>query len=195
MLTISGGQWRGRKLKALEREGLRPTSSRVKAAIFSILESIVWKKTGQPDFATWRCADLFAGVGGLGLEMLSRDAAHCVFVEKDRVHAKILKENIALLECQEQSTLIVGDVLEFGWDARGPFDLILLDPPYADSHLPELVARLGSGSMLRPGGVILFEHDPKVKLGEVKGLSLQSTRTLGPAGITVYVRDADEKLP
>src|SRR5262245_53209725 len=102
MLTISGGQWRGRKLKALDRDGLRPTSSRVKASIFSILESLVWKRTGQPDFSSWRCADLFAGVGGLGLEILSRGAAHCVFVERDRVHVKILKENIASLSCQDR---------------------------------------------------------------------------------------------
>ena len=190
MVSISGGQWSGRKLKVISREGLRPTSSRVKSAIFNILESLLWKRTGQPDFSSWRCADLFAGVGSLGLEMLSRGAAHCVFVEKDKAHAKVLKENIALLGCQAQSTCLMGDVLEFDWEGSGPFDLVLLDPPYAHSHLPELLARFGDGAVLNANGVVLFEHDPKFKPGEVPGLSLHSTRVLGPAGITVYVRDA-----
>ncbi len=191
MLTISGGKWRGRKLlHALGRDSLRPTSSRVKGAIFSILESLVWKRTGQPDFSQWNCADLFAGVGGLGLEILSRGAAHCVFVELNRTHAKIIKENIAALGCEDQSTLIVGDALELSWENGGPFDLILLDPPYADSHLPDLLARFAGGQVLKMGGVVLFEHDPKLRILELPGLSLHSTRTLGPAGISVYVRES-----
>jgi 16S rRNA (guanine966-N2)-methyltransferase len=189
MFSILGGQWRGRKLKALDREGLRPTLSRVKASIFSILESIVWKRLGQPDFSEWRCLDLYAGVGGLGLEMLSRGAAHCVFVEKDRFHAKVLKENITSLACEPQATVLIGEVSKTKWDQYGPFDLILLDPPYADSHLPELLGKIAKESLLRPGGIVLFEHDPKVTQGEVPGLALHSTRVLGPAGITVYLRD------
>jgi 16S rRNA (guanine966-N2)-methyltransferase len=192
MLSISGGRWSGRKLKVLEREDLRPTSSRVKASIFNILESLVWKRTGQPNFSSWRCADLFAGVGGLGLEILSRGAAHCVFVEKNRVHARVLQENIDLLGCRDQTSVILGDASEAEWEALGPFELVLLDPPYADSHLPDLLARLGQGGTLKPGGVILFEHDPKVRQGEIPGLTLQSTRAIGPAGITVYVRNGEE---
>lgn len=191
MISITGGQWSGRKLKVIDRPGLRPTSSRVKSAIFNILDSLLWKRgEGKPDFSSWRCADLFAGVGGLGLEMLSRGAEHCVFVEKDRAHARVLQENIDLLGCQAQTQLVVGDVLAGQWEKMGPFDLVTLDPPYADSHLPELLTRLGGGSLVRPGGVILFEHDPKFKPVDASGLTLHSTRTLGPAGISVYVRNA-----
>lgn len=189
MFSILGGQWRGRKLKALDREGLRPTLSRVKASIFSILESIVWKRTGQPDFSDWRCLDLYAGVGGLGLEMLSRGAAHCIFVERDRAHAKVLKENIESLDCGSQAKVIVGEVARADWEKAGPFDLILIDPPYAESHLPGLLTRIAQEAILQPGGIVLFEHDPKVTQGEIPGLSLHSTRVLGPAGITVYLRD------
>lgn len=188
MLTISGGQWRGRKLRALDRPGLRPTSSRVKASIFSILESLVWKRTGAPDFSSWRCLDLFAGVGGLGLEILSRGAAHCVFVELQRAHAKVLQQNIATLGCESQTKVIVGDVEEGGWESEGPFDLVMLDPPYAESELPALLEQLGAGPALKSGGVVLFEHDPGLKPIEAKGLSLQSHRTLGPAGISVYLK-------
>ncbi|HEY8279954.1 MAG TPA: 16S rRNA (guanine(966)-N(2))-methyltransferase RsmD [Bdellovibrionota bacterium] len=191
MLQILGGQWSGRRLKTLERDDLRPTSGRVKAALFSILEAYVWKREGAPpDFSAWRCLDLFAGVGGLGLEILSRGAAHCVFVEKNRSHARVLQENISALGCGSSSQVIVGAVEEGAWESAGPFDLVLLDPPYAGSNLPHLLGRLADGSCLKAGAVILFEHDPKVELGEVPGLTLQSTRKLGPAGITVYVRDA-----
>lgn len=189
MLSIIGGQWRGHRLKCLDREGLRPTSARVKASIFSILESIVWKRTGLPDFSHWRCLDLFAGVGGLGLEMLSRRAEHCVFVEKDRAHAKLLQQNIVSLKCEDNATLIVGDVNKVHWEKNGPFDLVLLDPPYADSLLPVLLQRLSEGDALRPGAVILFEHAPGAVQGEIPGLTLHSTRTLGPAGISVYIRN------
>jgi 16S rRNA (guanine966-N2)-methyltransferase len=189
MLTITGGRWRGRKLKALEHPDLRPTSSRVKASLFSILESLVWKRTGQPDFASWRCLDLFAGVGGLGLEMLSRGAEHCVFVEVDRRHAKILEQNVASLGGSSMSRVLLADAKKLTWEGSGPFDLVLMDPPYKESNLPEILFALGGGISLKPGGIVLFEHDPQHKPAEVKGLALQSHRILGPAGITVYVRE------
>ena len=188
MLTITGGLWSGRKLKALESPELRPTSSRVKASLFSILESIVWKRAGQPDFTSWRCLDLFAGVGGLGLEMLSRGASNCMFVEMERRHAKLLSENIATLGCGTQTQVILSDARKLTWERNGPFDLVLMDPPYRDSVLPEILAALGEGSSLKPGGIVLFEHDPKLKPAEIRGLTLHSHRVLGPAGITVYVR-------
>ncbi len=190
MFSIQGGEFKGRRLKAIERPGLRPSSSRVKASIFSILESIVWKRSGQPDFSGWRCADLFAGVGGLGLEMVSRGAASCVFVEKERAHAKVLAENIATLEAGERCTLLVCGVESAEWEKYGPFHLILIDPPYKDSKLPQLLARFIERKLLAEDGVVLFEHDPKVTLGEISGLRVHSTRTLGPAGISVYLRDA-----
>ncbi len=189
MFSILGGQWRGRKLKALDREGLRPTLSRVKASIFSILESIVWKKTGQPDFSDWRCLDLYAGVGGLGLEMLSRGAAHCVFVERDRTTARVLKENIESLYCGSQTQILIGEVSKAPWEKTGPYHLVLIDPPYAESRLPELLERIVAVGALHPGGIVLFEHDPNITQGEIPGLTLHSSRTLGPAGITVYLRD------
>lgn len=188
MLTIMGGQWSGRRLNVIERDNLRPTSGRVKSSIFSILEAIQWKRIGSPDFSGWQCCDLFAGVGGLGLEMLSRGAAHCTFVEKERAHAKILQENIAILGCETQSKVVQIDVKKIKWADMGPFDLVLLDPPYADSNLPELLECLASGDVVRQGGVILFEHDPKVRLDVPENLELHSSRKLGPAGISVFIR-------
>lgn len=189
MLSILGGEWSGRKLKAIERQGLRPTSARVKAAIFSILEALEWKRSGRPDFSGWKCLDLFAGVGGLGLEILSRGAAHCIFVEKDRAHAKVLQENIRTLGCESQTKLLIEPVEKGGWESYGPFQLILLDPPYAESFLIDLLRKFAVSPALEGGGIVLFEHDPKVKFPEIAGLRLHSQRTLGPAGITVFLKD------
>jgi 16S rRNA (guanine966-N2)-methyltransferase len=189
MLSILGGQWKGRRLRALEREGLRPSSGRVKAAIFSILEALEWKRSGQPDFSGWVCADLYAGVGGLGLEMLSRGAARLVFVEKARPHAKVLQENITLLGCESQSVVLVEPVEKGSWEALGPFDLVLLDPPYAESYLVELLRKLAASPALKAEGIVLFEHDPKIRFPEIAGLSLHSQRTLGPAGLSVFVKN------
>jgi 16S rRNA (guanine966-N2)-methyltransferase len=188
MLTILGGAWKGRRLKALEREGLRPTASRVKASIFSIIESLHWKQSGSPEFTGWRCLDLFAGVGGLGIEVLSRGATHCVFVEKERAHAKVLKENLSIVRAADQATLFLEPVEKGSWEQGGPYDLVLLDPPYDLSpRLGELLARLPA--VLAPGGIVLFEHDPKFEPAAVPGLAVSSRRTLGPAGITVLVKE------
>ena len=193
MLSIMGGAWGGRRLKAIEREGLRPSSGRVKAAIFSIIESLEWKKSGgatPPTFNGWRCLDLFAGVGGLGLEILSRGAEHCVFVEKDRRTAGVLGENIKTLAAEARCRVRSGDVSKDAWEEEGPFDLVLMDPPYAASYLPDLLARLASPGVLKPGAIVVFEHDPKVRFQSLPGLTLHSERTLGPAGISVFLRDA-----
>lgn len=189
MFTILGGAWSGRRLKTLEKEGLRPSSARVKAGIFSLLEALEWKRCGQrPDYAGWRCLDLYAGVGGLGLEILSRGAAHCVFVEKQRAHAKVLAENIRALSCEPQTELLVEPVEKKSWVAHGPYHLILVDPPYKDSHLTELLQQIVADRVLAPGGIVLFEHDPKVSYTPMEGLEIHSQRTLGPAGITVFLR-------
>ena len=184
-----GGAWSGRKLKAVDRPELRPTLGRVKAAIFSILESIEWKRSGQPDFSAWRCLDLYAGVGSLGIEILSRGAESCVFVEKSRQHARLLQENLASVGAGSRAELLVADAEGPAWEGRGPFNLVLIDPPYAGSALPELLRRLGSGPALREGGIVVFEHDPKVKQVAAPGLRLHSERVLGPAGISVFLRE------
>lgn len=189
MLTVMGGAWSGRKLKALDRPELRPTLGRVKLALFSILESIEWKRNGQPDFSGWRCLDIFAGVGSLGIEILSRGAEHCVFVEKNKSHAKLLQENLQSLGAMKMARVLVEPAEKFGWEKQGPFHLALIDPPYAESKLPEILERLAAPGVMHQGGIIVFEHGPKVKQDPVSGLSLHSERVLGPAGITVFLRD------
>lgn len=121
--------------------------------------------------------------------MLSRGAAHCTFVEKDRTNAKVLQENIRTLGCESQVKVFVEPVEKGSWEAAGPYQLILLDPPYAESFLVDLLRKFAESPALATGGIVLFEHDPKVKFPDIAGLCLHSQRTLGPAGITVFVKD------
>jgi 16S rRNA (guanine966-N2)-methyltransferase len=186
MLQIMGGEWSGRKLHVPSHAKLRPSAGRVKAAIFSILESIQMKRGNSADFSGLRCLDLFAGVGGLGFEALSRGAAHTVFVEKDRSNAGAIEKNAKTLECTDRVSVISHPVEKTQhWAKQGPFDLVFIDPPYEREDENELLALLMD--CLNPDAIVIFEHDPRHKLAAVKPLSLHSERKLGPAGLSVFI--------
>src|SRR4051812_6925565 len=121
-MRIVAGAWRGRPIEAPAGEVTRPTSDRTREALFSMLAS----RLGT--FEGLRVADLFAGTGALGLEALSRGAAHCTFVETDRKAIEALRPNAAKLGAGERADMRAQSALP---PPPGPFDLILMDPPYA----------------------------------------------------------------
>lgn len=147
-------------------DGLRPTMDMVKNAIFSVLGDSV---------EGTRVLDLFAGVGGLGIEALSRGASSCVFVEDNRKACESIRRNL------EKTRLPGGEVVQADvtrWLERSAglatFDLILADPPYAkyaDDHdfTPGLIGSAGLQRALKPGGIFVLEHlpDAELDLGEV----------------------------
>lgn len=184
-----GGIWGGRKLQAPKSERLRPSAGRVKLALFSILESYRLKQALPQSLEGQKVLDLFAGVGGLGLEALSRGADHCYFVEVDRIHAKFLQKNIASLEAQERCTVFLEAVEKKSWQRAAPFDVVFLDPPYAFEGLDALLAELAKPGLLSPKALVIFEHDPKRKLTVQAPLRLHSERKLGPAGVSVFICD------
>lgn len=119
-LRIIGGDWRGRKLVFPDAEGLRPTGDRVRETLFNWLQSRV---VGA------RCLDAFAGSGALGLEALSRGAKSAVFCEANKLVARNLQENAALLGAKN-AEIYPGDVMSYLASAHEPFDLVFLDPPF-----------------------------------------------------------------
>ncbi|MFC0202965.1 16S rRNA (guanine(966)-N(2))-methyltransferase RsmD [Novosphingobium soli] len=138
-LRIVAGEWRGRKLLAPQGDTTRPTADRTRETLFSMLVS----RLG--DFEGLRVADLFAGSGALGLEALSRGAAHCLFVDQDPAAIRAIRANIANLKAQPRSDVRASSVLSLG-PAREPLDLVLLDPPYdtgAGAVAVDKLARLG----------------------------------------------------
>lgn len=138
-MRIIAGNWRGRRLVAPEGDATRPTSDRTRETLFSMLVS----RLGTLD--DLKVADLFAGSGALGLEALSRGAAHCLFVDSDAAAIRAIRRNIATMHAQTQSDVRASSALALG-PAREPVDLLFLDPPYgtgAGSVAIDKLARLG----------------------------------------------------
>lgn len=122
-MRIIAGEWRGRTIAAPKGELTRPTADRTRETLFNMLNS----RLGS--FEDLRVADMFAGSGALGLEALSRGAAHCLFVEQEDSAVKTIRANIGTFGAKLRSDVRAGSVLSLG-PANTPLDLILLDPPY-----------------------------------------------------------------
>lgn len=173
-MRIIAGAWRGRTLLAPPGEATRPTADRTREALFSMLTS----RLGS--FEELRVADLFAGTGALGLEALSRGAAHCTFVERDHGALKVLKENIAKLGAGDRSDVRAQAAEGF---AGGPFDIVFLDPPYRSSLGTKVLPRLA----LEPGAWASIEtaFDEDV---ELPGFEVDAVRRHGKAKLTLLRR-------
>ena len=149
-MRVIAGQWRGRPLLAPTGQATRPTSDRAREGLFSMLAS----RLGS--FEGLAVADLFAGTGALGIEALSRGAAHCTFYEKDRAAIDILSRNLASLGAAARADLRAQPV-EHALPPARPCDLILMDPPYASGLAQAALDRIGAGGWLAPGGWLSIE--------------------------------------
>ncbi len=149
-LRIVAGKWRSRLLDIAEVPGLRPTSERVRETLFNWL---------APSIQGARCLDLFAGTGALGFEAMSRGATEVVFVENSRRAIKAIEKSTKILDA---AGVVVhcGDATEYLRDARpASFDIIFLDPPFADDRLEALCRQIDERGILAPGGRIYLEQD------------------------------------
>lgn len=198
-MRVIAGLFRGRHLQAPQGTHTRPVTDRVKESIFNILGSRFGTPGGLPDFEV---LDLFAGTGGLGIEAVSRGAASCVFVEKDRRTLPVLRENLAQLE-RPQALQIVADnawtgLLPLAKAAEG-YGLIFVDPPYRDARdgprLLGLLQRLAP--RLSEEGVILLraESGTELPLQQLHELSCVEDRKYGGMRLVCLMRmravDAD----
>jgi 16S rRNA (guanine966-N2)-methyltransferase len=147
MRVIAGGL-KGRRLKAPTWDGLRPTSDRLRETLFNILGGEV---VGA------RVLDGYAGTGAIGIEALSRGAAWVVFVERDRRAADLVEENLRHCGVSEGYAIIRADLdRATGPFGPQPFDLILLDPPYAVTDMERAIAH--AGEWLSREGLLVYEH-------------------------------------
>jgi 16S rRNA (guanine966-N2)-methyltransferase len=172
-MRIIAGQWRGRPLIAPRGEATRPTADRVREALFSMLASRVGSFQGL------QVADLFAGSGALGLEALSRGAAHCVFVENDRRAVEAIRANIGALGAS-------GEVLPRGAEHAAlprPVDLAFLDPPYGSGLAPAVLAKLA----VAEGGWVSVETE-RAEPVAAEGYEVEAERRYGKARITLLRR-------
>jgi len=133
-----------------------------------------------------RCLDLFAGTGALGLEALSRGAAHCDFVDTHPEAVRHLHSVIATLRAADRADVYARDALEHLAPASRAYDVVFLDPPFADKRLSEVLDRvLGTGA-LAPGGLVYVEHDKGSAPEVPDGLAVMRQKTAGAVGCALY---------
>jgi 16S rRNA (guanine966-N2)-methyltransferase len=181
-LRIIGGQWRGRKLNFLGREGLRPTPDRVRETLFNWL---------QTDIAGSRCLDLFAGSGALGFEAASRGASSVLMLDRDTATVATLQENIDRVEA-EQLQVACADAAEFLLGNSQTFDVVFVDPPYQSDLLSRCCALLEQKHWLANHAKIYVEcdaHDELVDLPE--NWHRQKQKTAGQVSYRLYTREGD----
>jgi 16S rRNA (guanine(966)-N(2))-methyltransferase RsmD len=182
-MRIIGGSAGGRTLKAPAGAQTRPTSDRVREALFSIL--------GAPPEGA-QILDLFAGSGGLGLEALSRGAHSAVFVDQNSAALQVLKQNIEDLEFGDSTEVHRGDaprhLKRLAKGARS-FHWIFIDPPYASDLAGQCLEILASASLLSEEGQIVVEHDRRSAPDEVYGSLVRSdSRRYGDTSLSFYER-------
>ncbi|MDQ3886558.1 MAG: 16S rRNA (guanine(966)-N(2))-methyltransferase RsmD [Actinomycetota bacterium] len=152
MTRILAGQAGGRRI-AVPPRGTRPTSERVREAVFSALEA-------RMDLDGARVLDLYAGSGAMGLEALSRGAGHARFVESDRRAVEVLRRNVAELGLSGVEVTVGAVEAVLRTSSREPYDLVLADPPYAlgGTELTGVLAALLAGGWLVPGALMVVER-------------------------------------
>jgi 16S rRNA (guanine(966)-N(2))-methyltransferase RsmD len=188
MIRISAGVAKGRRIgvkraftKRNGQDELRPTSSKVREALFDIIRN---------ELAGSSFLDLYAGTGGVGIEAMSRGAAEAVFVEADTVRADVIRRNLGLLHFKERSRVIEGSAFAFvqreGMKEHR-YDIVYLDPPYHSEELARMLPVLGEGKILKQGSLVVVEHSSKTSLPDsVKLLTLKKRYKYGDTSLTVY---------
>lgn len=179
-MRIVSGEFGGRPLKTLEGKTTRPTSDKVRGAIFNMI---------GPYFKGGRVLDLFAGSGGLSIEAISRGMSEAVLVERDRKAQAIIQANIEMTKASQQFTLLKMDA-EHAFDhLSGQFDVVFLDPPYAKETIVANIEALVEKNLLSDEVMIVCETDRSVALPEeIAWLGIWKEKQYGISKVTVYVR-------
>ena len=176
-IRVTGGDLRGFQLAEAGGDRLRPTSARVREAIFNVI---------APRVAGAAALDLFAGTGALGFEALSRGAASAVFVESHRSAAQALARSLARAGLGERGSVVRGFLPAAAASLEGPFDLVFLDPPYDSDRA---LATLGAvAPLLAAGGLVVYEHRSRYNPPQrPPGLTLTDRRVYGDTAVAFFL--------
>lgn len=177
-LRIIGGDWRSRLLRFPDAGGVRPSPARIRETLFNWLNFHI---------AGSHCLDLFAGSGALGLEALSRGAAHATLIDHTPALARSLRDNLRLLK-SEKGDVHCQDVESYLGTRQGaPFDIVFMDPPFRQGWLERLFPLLESGQWVRPGGWVYVEHESELTTPAVPhGWQLHRQKTAGQVTYSLY---------
>ena len=183
-MRVIAGTARGRALKTLPSPALRPTSGRVRAALFSMLDSL------EADLS--QILDLYAGTGSLGIEALSRGAGEAVFVERDQRLCETIQTSLRKMGLVHRGRVVRMAVEQALKTLKGPFTLVVADPPYAQGEaVAHLTQVLVTSPAMAEGGLLAVEHPSRVDpgTGNLAGWARLRHRTYGDTGISIYRKE------
>ena len=180
-MRVITGKARGVQLKTPEGMLTRPTADRVKEALFSIINF---------DLPGTAVLDLFGGTGQLGIEALSRGANSAVFVDQREDACKIIRENLRRTKLESQGKVVRSDYLDYLRRSREKFDIILLDPPYAEVFLENALKCITEIDILKTDGIIVAERPVEKELPfEFEGFTRSKDYKYGKTLLTIYRKD------
>jgi len=180
-MRVITGKARGVQLKTPEGQQTRPTADRVKEALFSIINF---------DIPNAAVLDLFGGTGQLGIEALSRGAKSAVFVDAREEACRLIRENLKRTKLEAGGKVIRGDYMDYLNRCKDAFDIILLDPPYAEVFLENALKRITEIDILQSGGIIVTERPLGKELPfECQGYTRSRDYKYGNTLLTIYRKD------
>ncbi len=177
-MRVITGKARGVQLKTPEGMQTRPTTDRVKEALFSIIHF---------DIPGAKVLDLFGGTGQLGIEALSRGAKSAVFVDAGDSACRLIKENLKRTKLEQEGRVVRSDYMEYLNRTKEQFDIVFLDPPYAEVFLENALKRITEIDILQSGGIIVAERPLGKELPwEFEGFERSRDYKYGKTLLTVY---------
>ena len=184
-MRIITGEYRGRKLETPIGYDVRPTTDKVKEAIFNLLQNDIYGAV---------CVDLFAGTGSLGLEALSRGAEKCYFCDNARASLNLIKTNVKICKAEDKSVILAGDYTKTLTRIREKADIIFLDPPYHDGLYENCLSLIEELDLLHDDGIIVAEHDKYDEMPEQVGnLVKVKERRYGKIIVSIYQYAVEEE--
>ena len=176
-MRIISGIRRGHKLHEFGGYDIRPTTDRVKEAIFSMIAPYIGGAT---------VLDMFAGSGALSFEMLSRGAAHAVLIDKDKRSVDVIKKNAVSLGFCDMCEIVTCSSFDYVKRCNEKFDVIFLDPPYNKGFITEALGAIAENGILSDDGIIVLESDSTDFKDEYDGLEMMKQKKYGRTYITIY---------
>ncbi len=179
-MRIIAGKHRGRKIETPNHADIRPTSDFAREGIFNILMHSKLADGGAALLEA-RVLDLFCGTGALGLEALSRGAAHVTFVDQSREALALVRTSAERFNELNACEFLSRDAAQLPRNSAGPYRIAFVDPPYSANLLVPVLKNLSSGGWLQPGAIVVAEHDERTEFIVPEGYTQQDRRRYGRA--------------
>jgi len=178
-MRVIAGIAGGRQLKGPPRSGVRPTTDQVREAIFQVLDA--------HDYGMERVLDLYSGTGALGIEALSRGAELCHFVEADSKASDVVRQNLEITRLVDRGKVFPMPVARALSRLKGPYDLIVADPPYEYDRAERELSDVIENGLLAEGGTLVVEHSKRREWpDELAGIPRVFNRRYGDTCVSLY---------